>query len=44
MTFFKNVVLTKVFHERVISLSNLPTHHDGFIMIPCMSHMVEQEI
>ena len=25
----------------ISSLSNIPTHHDGFIMIPCMSDLVE---
>ena len=25
----------------ISSLSNFPTHHDGFIIIPCMSDLVE---
>ena len=28
----------------ISSISNSPTPHDGFIMIPCMSDLVEEEI
>ena len=27
--------------DKSASLSNFPTHHDGFIMISCMSDLVE---
>ena len=27
--------------KSISSLSNFPTDHDGFIMIPCMSDLVE---
>ena len=30
--------------KSISSLSNFPTHRDGFIMIQCMSDLVEEEI
>ena len=27
--------------KSISSLGNFPTHHDGFIMMPCMSDLVE---
>ena len=38
--FGQNVGLAKVF-ICISSLSNFLAHHDGFIMIPCMSDLAE---